>query len=121
MPVAVNSKEWKIESALMGPDSLAAAMESADLVVNCTPVGMHPKTDDSPVPADLLRPGQAVFDIVYTPLTTRLLREAGERGLLTVSGVDMFIYQALLQFEQFTGSDAPEDVMRRVVMEQLSG
>jgi len=91
----------KIESALMGPDSLAAAMESADLVVNCTPVGMHPNTADSPVPAGLLRSGQAVFDIVYTPLTTRLLREAGERGLLTVSGVDMFIYQALLQFEQF--------------------
>jgi shikimate dehydrogenase len=111
----------KIESALMGPDSLAAAMESADLVVNCTPVGMHPKTDASLVPADLLRPGQAVFDIVYTPLTTRLLREAREKGLLTVSGVDMFIYQALLQFEQFTGSEAPEGVMRRVVMEQLSG
>jgi len=111
----------KIESALMGPDSLAAAMESADLVVNCTPVGMHPKTDDSPVPADLLRSGQAVFDIVYTPLETRLLREAGERGLKTVSGVDMFIYQAVLQFEQFSGSPAPEGVMRRVVMEQLSG
>jgi shikimate dehydrogenase len=111
----------KIEAALMGPDSLAAAMEGADLIVNCTPVGMHPKTDNSPVPADLLRPGQAVFDIIYTPLKTRLLREAGERGLLTVSGVDMFIYQAVLQFEQFTGSKAPEDVMRRVVMEQLSG
>jgi len=111
----------KIESALMNPDSLAAAMEEADLVINCTPVGMHPKTGDSPVPADLLRPGQAVFDIVYTPLQTRLLREAGERGLLTVSGVDMFIYQAVLQFEQFTGAEAPEDVMRRVVMEQLSG
>lgn len=111
----------KIESALMGPDSLAAAMEAADLIVNCTPVGMHPKTDNSPVPADLLRPGQAVFDIVYTPLKTRFLREAGERGLQTVSGVDMFIYQAVLQFEQFTGAAAPEDVMRRVVMEQLTG
>jgi shikimate dehydrogenase len=111
----------KIESALMGPDSLAAAMEGADLIVNCTPVGMHPKTDGTPVPADLLRPGQVVFDIVYTPLKTRFLREAGEKGLLTVSGVDMFIFQAVLQFEQFTGAEAPEDVMRRVVMEHLSG
>lgn len=111
----------RIESALMNPDSLAAAMERADLVVNCTPVGMHPKRDDSPVPAGLLRSGQVVFDIVYTPLETRLLREAEERGLQIVSGVDMFIYQAVLQFEKFTGSKAPEEVMRRVVLEQLAG
>jgi shikimate dehydrogenase len=111
----------KISSALMEPGSLASAMERADLVVNCTPVGMHPKTGGTPVPAELLRAGQAVFDIVYTPLETRLLREAGEKGLTTVSGVEMFIHQAVLQFEQFTGSKAPEEVMRRVVMEQLSG
>jgi shikimate dehydrogenase len=111
----------KIESALMSPDSLAAAMEKADLVVNCTSVGMHPNTDNSSVPADLLRSGQVVFDIVYTPLETRLLREAGERGLTTVSGVDMFIYQAVLQFEQFTGSKAPEEAMARVVLEHLAG
>ena len=110
-----------IESALMSPGSLAAVMEKADLIVNCTPVGMHPNTTDSPVPAELLRSGQAIFDIVYTPLETRLLHEARERGLQTVSGVDMFIYQAVLQFEQFTGAEAPEEVMRRVVMERLSG
>jgi len=111
----------KIEAGLMSPESLGAAMKGADLIVNCTPVGMHPKTDASPVPADLFQPGQVVFDIVYTPLETRLLREAGERGLQTVSGVDMFIYQAVLQFEEFTGSGAPEEVMRRVVMEHLTG
>lgn len=111
----------KISSALMDPGSLASAMERADLVVNCTPVGMHPKTGGTPVPGEFLRAGQAVFDIVYTPLETRLLREAGEKGLTTVSGVEMFIHQAVLQFEQFTGSKAPEEVMRRVVMEQLSG
>jgi shikimate dehydrogenase len=116
-----NGTGRKIESALMDPDSLAFAMAKADLVVNCTPVGMHPKTDATPVPAELLRPGQAVFDIVYTPLETRLLRDAGEKGLTTVSGAEMFIYQAVLQFEQFTGEEAPENVMRRVVMEHLAG
>ena len=109
-----------IEASLADDISLAAAMERADLVVNCTPVGMHPRTDASPVPADLLRKGQAVFDVVYTPLETKLLREARERGLQTVSGVEMFIYQAVLQFEEFTGSDAPEEVMRRVVIEHLT-
>ena len=111
----------KVEAALMGPDALAVAMEKADLVVNCTPVGMHPHPENSPVPAELLRDGQTVFDIVYTPLETRLLHESRERGLRTVSGAEMFIYQAVLQFEQFTGEKAPEEVMRRVVMERLGG
>ena len=108
-----------ITSALMTDVSLAAAMGEADIIIHCTPVGMHPREDASLVPAGLFRPGQVVFDIVYTPLETRLLAHARERGLQVISGVEMFINQAVLQFEQFTGTDAPEDVMRRVVMEHL--
>jgi shikimate dehydrogenase len=111
--------EAAISSALMTDASLAAAMEKADLIIHCTPVGMHPREGASLVPAGLFRPGQVVFDIVYTPLETRLLADARERGLQVISGVEMFINQAVLQFEQFTGTDAPEDVMRRVVMEHL--
>ena len=80
---------------------------------------MHPKSDASLIPAALFRPGQVVFDIVYTPLETRLLGDARARGLQTISGVDMFVNQAVLQFEQFTGVEAPVEVMRRVVMEHL--
>jgi len=100
--------------------TLAAAMGEADVVVHCTPIGMHPKEDASLVPAELFRAGQTVFDIVYNPLETRLLREAKARGLTTISGVEMFINQAVLQFEHFTGGPAPEATMRRVVMEHLS-
>ena len=99
--------------------ALAEAMERADIIINCTPVGMHPKVDASVVPVELFREGQADFDVVYTPLQTKLLRDAASKGLKTVSGVEMFINQAALQFEQFTGKDAPVEVMRRVVMEQL--
>jgi len=81
---------------------------------------MHPKEEASLVPADLFRPGQVVFDIVYTPLKTKLLIDAETRGLKTVSGVEMFVNQAVLQFEKFTGREAPVDVMRRVVMERLT-
>ena len=73
----------------------------------------------SPLPAALLRTGQVVFDIVYTPLETQLLADARARGLQTVSGVEMFINQAVLQFRAFTGREAPVAVMRRVVMEKL--
>ncbi|MBU0985854.1 MAG: shikimate dehydrogenase [Proteobacteria bacterium] len=111
--------DTSIKSKLLSDDSLAAAMKNADVVIHCSPVGMHPKADASLIPADLFRPGQVVFDIVYTPLETKLLADARAHGLKVISGVEMFINQAVLQFEKFTGVDAPVEVMRRVVMEKL--
>jgi shikimate dehydrogenase len=109
-----------IESLPLTGDTLAQVMGYADVIINCTPIGMHPKEDVSLVPAGLFRHGQVVFDIVYTPLETRLLADARSHGLKVISGVEMFINQAVLQFRHFTGLDAPEEVMRRVVMERLN-
>jgi len=103
----------------MPPATLSAAMQVADVIIHSTPVGMHPKEHASLVPAELLRPEQVVFDVVYTPLETKLLADARAKGLQTISGVEMFIHQAVLQFEHFTGRSAPVAVMRRVVMEHL--
>jgi shikimate dehydrogenase len=108
-----------IECATLSDKSLAKEMEQADVIINCTPIGMHPREGVSLVPPVLFRPGQVVFDVVYTPLVTKLLADAGSRGLKTISGVEMFINQAVLQFREFTGVDAPVEVMRRVVMERL--
>ena len=108
-----------IKSGVLTEDTLAAAMQSADVIIHCTPVGMHPNVDASLISPELFRPQQVVFDIVYTPLETKLQAEAKSRGLKTISGVEMFVNQAVLQFEQFTGVDAPVEVMRRVVMEHL--
>ena len=108
-----------IDSGVLTDSSLAGAMAHADVIINCTPIGMHPHEDASLIPAGLFRPGQVVFDIVYTPLETRLLADARSRGLKVISGVEMFINQAVLQFRHFTGVDAPVEVMRRVVMEKL--
>lgn len=108
-----------IESKLLSDHSLTQAMANADVIINCTPIGMHPNQDVSLVPAELFRAGQVVFDIVYTPLETKLLSDAKARGLKVVSGVEMFINQAVLQFERFTGANAPVEVMRQVVLERL--
>lgn len=108
-----------IKSELLNNDSLASAMKIADLIIHCTPVGMHPKENDSLIPAELFRADQVVFDIVYTPLETKLVAEAKSHGLKVIYGVEMFINQAVLQFERFTGVDAPVEIMRRVVMEHL--
>ena len=109
----------KIQSEMMNDNSLGKAMETADVIIHCTNVGMHPKEDNALVPPELFRSGQAIFDIVYTPLETKLLKNAMSRGVKTVSGVEMFVNQAVLQFKQFTGQDAPYEVMRNVVLEHL--
>jgi shikimate dehydrogenase len=109
----------RIEPEKLADASVRRAMAHADLVINCTPIGMHPREGVSLVPIDAFRAGQAVFDVVYNPLETRLLGDARSRGLTTISGVEMFINQAVLQFERFTGVDAPVEVMRRVVMDTL--
>ncbi|HHT9132302.1 MAG TPA: shikimate dehydrogenase [Candidatus Tripitaka californicus] len=90
-----------------------------EVLINTTSVGMYPKTDVSLVPPEALRPGMWVFDIVYNPLQTRLLREAGERGCRTLDGLRMFLYQAAQQFELWTGRPAPLELMERVIRERL--
>lgn len=108
-----------VEDALIDDRSLAAEMEKADVVIHATPVGMHPHEGKSLVPKSLFRDGQAVMDIVYNPLRTQLLQEAADRGLVTVSGLDMFVNQAALQFTAWTGKAAPVEVMREAVLQQL--
>jgi len=90
-----------------------------DILLNCTPVGMHPKTDESPVPQEFLRQEMVVYDAVYNPLETRLTREARAAGCRTVPGIEHFVRQAVEQFELWTGRPAPVETMRRVVIEAL--
>jgi len=90
-----------------------------DVIVNCTPVGMHPKVDDTPYDAACLKPGMVVFDAVYNPEYTRLLQDAQSLGCRVVSGVEMFVRQAALQFKMFTGQPAPTALMRQVILEAL--
>jgi shikimate dehydrogenase len=90
------------------------------LLVNASPIGMSPAVDALPVPEAWLRADLPVFDVVYNPPTTRLLALARERGALTIDGVGMFAEQAALQFELFTGRDAPRELMRRTVREALA-
>jgi 3-dehydroquinate dehydratase/shikimate dehydrogenase len=91
-----------------------------DFVVNCTPVGMHPNVDDTPIHPSCLKQGMTVFDSIYTPENTLLIKEARERGCHVVTGVDMFVRQAALQFQRFTGREAPIELMETVVRRALS-
>jgi 3-dehydroquinate dehydratase/shikimate dehydrogenase len=87
----------------------------ADLLINCTSIGMHPNIDQTPIPKEYLKGGMTVFDTIYNPAETLLLKQAKELGCKTISGIDMFINQALLQFKLFTGTDADTRLMKKIV------
>jgi 3-dehydroquinate dehydratase / shikimate dehydrogenase len=91
-----------------------------DLVINCTSIGMHPKVDELPLHPSFLKPGLVVFDTVYTPEQTFLIKEARERRCHTITGVELFVRQAALQFQHFTGRAAPVDLFRKVIRRALS-
>jgi 3-dehydroquinate dehydratase/shikimate dehydrogenase len=92
---------------------------SWDLLVNCTPVGMFPKTGETPIDASLLT-GRHVYDLVYNPTMTRLMREAGKAGCQTIGGLEMLVAQANEQFEWWTGTKPPAGVMREAALKRLA-
>lgn len=104
-----------IEDAFLDDRALGRAVPEAQVLIHCTPIGMSPKTDATCVPASLLHRGLAVMDIVYTPRETKLLADARCAGCRTIPGLEMFLNQAVAQFELWTDRPAPVDVMRAVL------
>lgn len=91
----------------------------AKLLINCTSIGMHPHVDATPVPPEYLKPDMAVFDTVYNPAETLLLRQAKAMGAKTIDGVAMFVNQAMTQFRLFTGRKGDTGLMRKTVIAEL--
>ncbi|NUQ61461.1 MAG: shikimate dehydrogenase [Pirellulales bacterium] len=102
--LSCRSVEWSLRHSV-----------AADLLVNGTPVGMHPNVDQSPYDAHHLRSSMVVFDAVYNPENTLLIKEARARDCKVITGVDMFVRQACMQFNLFTGEDGPADLMRDMI------
>ncbi|MDY6913361.1 MAG: shikimate dehydrogenase [Planctomycetota bacterium] len=96
----------------------AAAKTDAEIVINCTSVGMHPETDATPL-SKIPPSAKVVFDTIYNPLDTYLLQQAKRAGCTTVSGLEMFVGQAAAQFEIWTAKPAPRNVMRKIVLDRL--
>ncbi|MFW6171083.1 MAG: type I 3-dehydroquinate dehydratase [Planctomycetota bacterium] len=86
-----------------------------EILINCTPIGMHPNVDDSPYSVGHIRRNWVVLDAVYNPEQTLLVKEAREQGCRVVTGVDLFICKAALQFKLFTDQNPPGDEMRKAL------
>ena len=120
--VGRNADRVRALAKICGAEAAAARNSSTarhfDAVVHATPLGMFPHVNecffDGNIPADI------VFDMVYNPLETVLIQRAREQGKTVVPGLDMFIEQAVRQFEIWTGETAPRAVMQKAAMEALS-
>jgi shikimate dehydrogenase len=95
-------------------------LETSDILVNATSVGMHSYRDISPVPLDLLRPDLCVMDIIYSPMETKLVKDAKAVGAKVVLGLEMLLYQGAVAFEIWTNCLAPVDIMKEAVLVQLA-
>ena len=102
----------KVDALELNRKNLARVLDRADIMVNATSMGMTPNINETPVTSDLLKPDLTVFDIVYNPIKTRLLREAEAAGARAISGLDMLVGQGALAFEKWTGLKAPIELMR---------
>jgi shikimate dehydrogenase len=109
-----------VSSELLTEQTIQSALDGAEIIVHATPVGMAPKTEASLVPQNLLRTDHSVFDAVYTPLKTQLLQTAEQAGARIVPGLGMFVHQAAIQFELWTGREAPVEIMEQTVENALA-
>jgi 3-dehydroquinate dehydratase / shikimate dehydrogenase len=91
-----------------------------DLLINCTPVGMYPNVDDMPIHVSALHMDLSVFDTVYNPENTLLIKEARDRGCHVLTGVDMFVRQAAMQVKLFTNQQPSLEALQKVVRRALS-
>jgi shikimate dehydrogenase len=98
------------------PESVAVLADDADLIVNCTSLGMHPHVEGLPWDEDVeFLPSQIVYDLIYNPAATRLLQLAAADGAKPIGGLGMLIHQGAQAWSRWTGEEAPVETMRRAV------
>lgn len=108
-----------ITAVPLDEQGLRKAMQDAELLVNCTSVGMWPDTGRTPCPKELLHPKLLVYDLVYNPVRTRLLTESEDVGAKTMSGVKMLVYQGAESLRIWLGQDPPLAAMEKALMSAL--
>ncbi len=110
----------KVKARTLSVDVLKEELETTEILVNATSIGMSPNVNASPVPVDLLHSDLCVMDIVYNPLETKLLKDAKNGGAKVVSGLEMLLYQGAVAFEIWTNCPAPVDVMKKAALNELA-
>ncbi len=106
---------FKPESVIMEKGLTERRIDNTDIIIHCSPVGMYPDTLQAVISSEMFGKHHTVFDIVYNPLKTLLLKNAERAGAKTISGIEMFVNQAAFQFELWTERKAPFETMKKVL------
>jgi shikimate dehydrogenase len=107
------AKEFNCQTTNLNKES---EIKDFDIIINTTSVGMKPMENKMPISTKFISDKQIVFDIVYTPYDTKLLKEAKKQGAKIIHGVEMLLHQGTAQFEIYTGHKAPEEAMRKILL-----
>lgn len=94
-------------------------VKEADIIVNATSIGMAPNPNETPLPKEYMVKDQIIFDAIYNPIYTKLIKEAKQQGAETISGLEMLLYQGTAQFALYTGHKAPEEEMKKVLLQHI--
>jgi len=105
-----------IEGKISNKDTINESLKKADILINATPIGMYPRVEDTPITKDMLNADLFVFDVVYNPLETRLMKEAAEIGCQTLGGLDMLVNQGILAFEWWTNQNPNRSLMKKKII-----
>jgi shikimate dehydrogenase len=116
----INTKLRSCAEVVRSPEDQAKAIQSCDILINSSSIGMHPHEDVLPIDESLLSAELIVADIVYNPLMTKLLRTARDKGCTIVPGLGMLIYQGAIAFKLFTGIEPLVEEMSEVVYPLMS-
>lgn len=116
---AIKNRHRKRSTLVRGTNFNDIEPRDVDVIIHTTPLGMKGAEQDLPLPDNFVQDFHYVFDIVYNPMRTPLLQHAAARGAKTVPGYLMLLYQAVLQFELFTGESAPENLMEKELLAAL--
>src|SRR5690606_35453039 len=110
--ITLNSRAPDGRSGVIGYDALAAVAPSANLVINCLPLGMSPAVHLSPWPDDVPQRANArPYDLAYTPPVTALMRRFQQAGLRVFGGLGMLVWQGALAWTRWTHTPPPVDIM----------
>lgn len=110
----------KVHGNILSTQLIRKELKDSDILMNATSVGMYPRTTQSLVQRNLLRPDLCVMEIVYQPRETKLIKDAKSVGAKVVEGVEMLIYQGAASFEIWTSQEAPIETMRHAALKKLS-
>ena len=118
--ISIDFSNININPDFGGLNDLPSCLKDADILIDTTPIGMHPHTNDEPIATEnILHEDIIVNDIVYNPLETALIKEAKKANATTISGDKMLLYQGAENFKIWTGKEAPIDVMGKALLKMI--